>query len=80
MIATSRQDLSMWEIWSSAESRMKRAYINSAHDGKDPSSSPKSQDQDPIDSSTPTDWKYPIHGTLNTYGSSTHKAMSRNFS
>jgi hypothetical protein len=49
MIATSNQDLSTSEIWSSAEYKMRQAFTNLTQDGKDPSSSPKSQDQDSID-------------------------------
>ena len=42
-IATSREDLSTLETWSSAEFKMKQVCINSTQDGKDLSSSPKSR-------------------------------------
>ena len=48
-ITTSRQDLSTWETWYFAEFKMKQVYTNSTQDGKDLSSSLKSQDQDPTD-------------------------------
>jgi hypothetical protein len=41
---TSKQGLSTQEIWSFTESKMKQACTNSTRDGKDLSSSPRSQD------------------------------------
>ena len=72
-IATSRQGLSTWETWCFTEFKMKRAYTNSTRDAKDLSSSLKSQDQDPTDWSTRTDYKSPALGTSSISRSSIHK-------